>query len=419
MSGITKKDVQIKDKKYFSILLSIVPLLDVYEIPFFPISYGEVMLILYICYSLICYRKIILNRSYTNFFMYALISSLLISSISGHLNLWDWSVQWARFFIYTFLFTTIAIQMIDMESLGKSFQVVGMITAVIQLFQWGIAVLMGRVLLFIIPGSKLHYTISDYNQYVTHLLRWNGSYWRPSNFFLEPAAYAQYALIVLVICLIVPKQPKIKMSIFITIAIIVSQSAIGVIMSFTIWVLWSTRVYKYHSLKYYLMVIILGGVAIAFFYTDNTFIQGVIERVKTIGQLGSTTGNLRVLRGWVIYLELPFFMKIFGVGMGTLGQYLIEHNIVTRFDAGLAVGNEYMNTVLRILVNTGIVGMGLFVVFVSSIYRRCRRYSQKVILFIWLILCSVTSNFLNIMYVLPLILIMSLDYAIGEEYVDN
>ncbi|SUP44760.1 Uncharacterised protein [Veillonella criceti] len=133
----------------------------------------------------------------------------------------------------------------------------------------------------------------------------------------------------------------------------------------------------------------------------------VMYRVGTIGEENSSTGSLRLLRGMAIFERLPIELQILGVGLGSLKSYLVTNFIVTIYDNNLPIGNEYMNTLSYILVNTGIVGITFFIIFVGTLFYKYQEYGKRVLIICWLFFSIASSDFLSINYVYPLMLITS------------
>lgn len=389
-----------KRVKIFSILIPLIPFLDVYELGFAPISFGEILLILFIICS---YNKhlYISNNIYGIFIIYAFTSSLVLNIMGDYFLFSDWFFKWVRVAIYTYTFLILAPRYISIKLLSKYFSIFGLIASLIQIIQSIMWYLSKKMVLFIIPFLKLHYNISNYSDYVKNIMGFNGTAWRPSGLFLEPSGFALYAIIVLILCLCFSKKVRIKTAIVVSISILLCLSSFGIIMAVIVWVYWAYKVNRNKRVIYVLIITFI----LLMLSTNSIVLNSVLYRLNTIGEEGSTTGSLRLLRGIAVFSQLPVIQKIFGVGLGNLDTYLIQNNISTIYDNELKPGSEYMNTISYILVNTGVIGFSLFLSFVLSLFNAYRQYAERLLIISWLIICITNLNFLNIGYILPLLVI--------------
>ncbi|MCC4372141.1 hypothetical protein [Limosilactobacillus reuteri] len=393
----------------FSILIPLMPLLDVYEINGVPVSFGEVFLIVFIIFSFFTLNNkiYIFSKLYLNFVLYAFILSLLLGILGDYFLFSDWIVKWIRTLIYTYTLLIMSGKYLNVRILSRGFIMVGVFISVVQIVQSLLWYGLHRMVILIIPYFKLHYVLSDYSEYYAHLMLFGGATWRPSNFFLEPADFCLYASISIICCLFISRTPKVKLSALITIAVLTSLSSFGIIMITVIWGYWIIKTQKVNGINkmFVVIVILIAFVVIA---VCTSIIQSVLYRLGTTGESGSTTGSLRLLRGLSIFAQLPTIQKIFGVGLGDLANYLIQNNITTPYDTDLKPGNEYMNTLSYILVTTGYLGFSIFLSFVVSIYVKYRKYYIRIFIICWIIASASNANFLNIEYILPLLVMISI-----------
>lgn len=415
MPRIALKDTDQANKKgiIFSLLVPLLQILDIYELPFAPVSFCEIVLIIFIVATILNRKLIIGSRIYLAFLFYSFIMSLLLGVLGRYLSFNDWFFKWARILVYSYLFFTLSLKYVLLDRVVDGFCFWGMFTSIAQILQVVIWRFFHRAIFLIIPGFRLHYAISSYSKYVENLMRWNGAGWRPSNFFLEPAQFAQFAVIVLICSMFLIPKPRFGIAIITTIAIFTSLSAVGIIMAVLLWGSWLIHVKQYNSIRYYGFAVVIIITAVIYLLNNEALLDAVKYRIGTVGEAGSTTGSLRLLRGLAIYKQLPVLLQVFGVGLGTLEQYLVNYNVRTIYDAALDAGTEYMNTLSYILVNTGGVGSIIFGAFVVSIVVKFKAYYQRIIILAWLILCAVTSNFLSIGYALPLLILFASNKSKG------
>ena len=402
------KSIMFDDKenwklRFFSFFIPILPFLNIYELNFAPISYGEVLLIFFIIISFNS-KLTISNNIYFAFLFYAFTFSIILGILGDYFTISDWLFKWVRIIMYSYTFLFLAKKYINVELISNYFEKIGLVVSIIQIIQASLWYLFHRAIILVLPFLKLHYIISNYGDYLKNIMAYNGTTWRPSGPFLEPADFSLYACICLICCLFLKKKVNLKSALIITASTIMSFSSFGILMTVFIWLYWVIKANKYSNAYKFISILIFLAV-LMFLLSNRLIIQSVMYRIGTIGQEGSTTGSLRLLRGLAIYNQLPTIKKIFGVGLGNLATYLIKYNITTPYDLTLKPGNEYMNTISYILVNTGIVGTTIFVSFIVSLFHYFREYYKRILIICWIIICLTNSNFLNIGYVLPLIIL--------------
>lgn len=393
--------------KFFSFLIPLLPFLDVYELGFAPVSISEVLLIFFILIS-VSGSLYFSSKNYVVFIVYAFITSLILNIFGDYFSFSDWFFKWIRIGIYSYTFLCLSKKYIEIGELSKFFTRFGLVESILQIFQAIAWYVFHYSIILIIPFLKLHYVISDYNEYVTHIMEYGGSVWRPSGLFLEPADLALYGCLALICCLFYSEKPKIKIALIITISVLMSLSSFGIILILIIWLYWVFKANKNNAV-YKLSSIFIVFSALIILIINGTIASSVFYRIGTIGQSGSTTGSLRLLRGLAIFNQLSNFHKMFGVGLGDLDTYLIKFGVTTQYDTTLKPGNEYMNTMSYILVNTGLVGFGIYLSFIVSIFIKFKAYYKRILIISWVIICISNSNFLNISYILPLVILYGRD----------
>lgn len=417
------KEFNLKSSNYlivaFSCLVPLFSILAVYEIPVLPISITEIVLIAFIIFSFYSNQLFLKQYSliYIVFLLYGFMSSIILSIGINYWMIDDWFFKWARIFIYSYTLLILTYRYLDLSCCVKMFQYVGCIVSIVQILQSVMWYIFKIPIVFIIPGAKLHYSISEYSEYINHIMNYGGALWRPSNLFLEPAHFTQFGIIALICCLFIPRNPKMHYAVLISLAIFLSGSGLGVFSTIIVWILFNIGNFNKKSIRYYLFGLLVIISIIIFLVLNEDYFQGILYRFGTVSDSGSSTGTLRLLRGISIYSQLPILYQIFGTGFGNLKSYLIGNGITTIYDGDMDLGNEYMNTFSFILVNTGIIGFVLFILFIAYLLFYCKEFYKKVLLFCWGILCLGTSNFLSYGYILPLMMLMATKKRInnGED----
>ena len=235
---------------------------------------------------------------------------------------------------------------------------------------------------------------------------------RFSSFFSEPAHFAQFLLPLLCYFLFSDRETyrkKIIWSVIIVFVLLLLRSGNGVLGLLTIFIAYGiyTVAFKSWSIKKILLLLfaiplfLYLGVA----YSQSEAGAALLERSSSIGMSSEAgyhgSGYLRTWRGWLLYADLPLKGKIFGVGdnqnlVTSINQSSIWADFVDENDT-------YMNGIQAILVNTGLVGASIFLVFLFSLWKG-NTYEGKIQVLVLIVLSLISANYLTETMVLSLLL---------------
>ena len=222
---------------------------------------------------------------------------------------------------------------------------------------------------------------------------------RSSSVFLEPAHFAQYILpyYCIVVCRNINERILSKELLLLSITLIILQSGSGYLgMLVILFSILSFKNFVPFNIKCVIIIAFVCVICIvAVFYVDNTFILAILSRIDEITSLdvkafGSQSGFLRIWRGYFIYDNLSVIHKIFGVGIGSF-EYV--SNLV--YIPGVRYEGSFMNGIQTLLVSGGIVGAGLFIMF---IYKICKKMNHAGVL---IIICMMAMFFIEHMMFTP------------------
>lgn len=157
---------------------------------------------------------------------------------------------------------------------------------------------------------------------------WNNSVLRPCGFFSEPQTYSSYMAPLLFILI---HDRKYKSAIFLSIGMILCGSSLGISITFIAW--FYLILSREMSRTKKVLLILLGLLfVIVFMNVEVLFeVRGKIEDVfksfnsYSVGNMVgiySYSNYLRVVKGWVTLIEMPFFDKLIGIGKDSFGVYL-------------------------------------------------------------------------------------------------
>lgn len=194
--------------------------------------------------------------------------------------------------------------------------------------------------------------------------RWG---FRASSLFLEASYFSLFTLPAVPL-LLYRREKKITRSIeliVICIALVFStaNSALaGLIIIFTVYLFGRTEHLSSRKTmsRILIVVVAIGLIVMYFYFSENA--NFFARRFQSGGSL-----NNRIIRGLIVYKELPVFHKIFGVGLNNLEPYMLANNITTLYDE---VNLNYSCSMVQTLDYSGIAGMIVFVGYLISLYRK-------------------------------------------------
>ena len=128
----------------------------------------------------------------------------------------------------------------------------------------------------------------------------------------------------------------------------------------------------------------------------------------------SISGYVRVLRGFELFAGFPIFNKLFGVGVGNVGNFISEHNI-----QGSVIVEQthplytYLNGVHYSLISGGIVGTIIYLKFLlSGGHNKLHSY-----VFWWVVgLSFVSALYLSPTWLIMIVVLMSQKKYKNKKY---
>ena len=222
---------------------------------------------------------------------------------------------------------------------------------------------------------------------------------RSSSVFLEPSHFAQYIIPFLTLYLFRKKNNVYFMAIFITLILLALKSGVGLILSSIVWVVWFLKSKKW---KLYLLLVFLMSPLLMFVinsFLNTGYASDLLERLNEISfdANSNVSGFIRIFRGYVLWNDMDFMSKIFGVST----NYVLG-NLVTYYNSYWLFSEElYLNTFQSKLVYAGILGVFLYIYWLYSVFRKSD-VCGKVLMFVLLVLMLMESVNLSLilMYVL-------------------
>lgn len=377
--------------KTLGAIFALSPILGIYMIGIPILSLSQILLL---SISLICLggcRKKV-KVFFSSFIIYALVITFLrlpLSWVVMNDSIHD-VLSLILFYIILFSVVTYA----DYETFKKTIQRLGIVCLVFFIVQY-ILFLFDIRISGIIPFLPL----SNEEPTTTFIAKQIGRD-RLSALFEEPAHYSEFMIIFLIFVLFSDKQ-NIRMKILallISFTIYLTGSATGFAMVVIVWLFW-VFIFQLRSSKH--KTLYLLGVSFILFVSvvmavRSEGIMNIFGRFSEIsGEVSGEHGRssyIRVVRGYIPFIESNFLYKIFGNGLGNLLGY-IKSNPHSSYLMLTDYNPKWINGVQYLLFSTGIVGSILYFSQVLKFYFKTSAIGKMLIVCLVLMFLSSDSFF--------------------------
>ena len=330
----------------------------------FSMNYGEVFFIALLPMILLMaktYKIIRLPSSYYLFWFYV---ALLLIIDSGEFKI-TYLIPGGIAFTLFSLLLGVTSKFLDVKHLYNIMKCIFIAASIVFILQSLGLMPSEYSICFILPISDhLAYSNVDYDALMA--LREHGT--RPASIFLEPAYFAIYSCIFLILELFYKAGENrlfTKFSLLIILQLLFLRSGCALLGLGTVLLVKSIFYLKYskRSIGYFVLAIPFFLIAI-YYYFSSEIGSELLERTQEFSTEGSS-GYQRVFQGYFIYDYLPSFNKIFGISTTKLSNMYIPF-LSVRSDGEVSM---FTNGFFTLLIRTGIVGFLLFVYTYIRIYK--------------------------------------------------
>lgn len=190
--------------------------------------------------------------------------------------------------------------------------------------------------------------------------------YRASSLFLEPSYFTFFSLPA--VCLLLYQNVKShfdKITLITTIVAIALSTAssgiIGVVIIFSCFLFGRSNQNLTRRFGVAIAAILLSVGYLTIFESASTW---TINRLISGGSI-----NERIVRGLLVYEQLPFVNKIIGVGLNNLGAYMQANDIATMYDEA---NLNYASSIVQTLNYSGIVGELSLLGYYYHMFCKCR-----------------------------------------------
>ena len=225
---------------------------------------------------------------------------------------------------------------------------------------------------------------------------------RPSSFFAEPAAYVNAMTPLEFMAL---RRKDFKWAIFSTIAILLTGSTVGVILSIVLWTL--EMISRDISFQKRVSTVIISGVIIFLFMNYDIFNVSLTKLLKVAS--GESTFGSRVLTGFEIIRRQSIFELIIGTNYNDVATFVSNH--ISEFANSQVVmvywrsQRLFLNTFSRLIFQYGIIGLVLFL-YPLILYLKQPNYKAKNLIRMVLIAIFGQTMLFNAYYFMMIILLL-------------
>ena len=219
---------------------------------------------------------------------------------------------------------------------------------------------------------------------------------RSCSLFSEPAHFAQFLLPLFAIELFYDKERRhFLFAIIIGLTLLLLQSGnglFGLIVVLLSAVLYFRKIKKRNAFFMFLLYVAIVLVA-GFYFINSEMGNSMLGRQEELSinyEGGSMSGFLRVWRGYYVFSDYSFYEKIFGCPD-------ITTQIAHIRSTGLLIGTSaelYFNAFQKILLNTGFIGVIMFVFIVVNLWRN-NSFCGRVILFTFVVLSFIAAIYMS------------------------
>lgn len=393
-------------QKIFTSYVIILPILNIYCSHYInALRIGEIVGVFMAILLLAATKSkfVLSNIEYWIAIAYIFFQSIVLTGFIPTYTISDTFVRLGRVLFYTYFALRLAPSFFNWEFGVNLYIKLSVLCSLVLITQFVVLQVSFKFVPFVLPGMNLSTNFSNSEEYYHSLIQginWYGKGLRCSGFFLEPAHFCEFVIFSLVFLLSAKKS---KTNLFcigiIGFSILISGSAIGF---FSFAFIYITSIFHRVTAKKILFSFLILILAISISYYLNLFDKAFYRLSTVSSTVEATTGNLRLLRGYVIYNEMPLFYKIFGMGFGNYENFVEYYNIQTMFDTFLPRSNEFMNGISVILTSGGIIGISIYLAFFIKIYFRLD-YVRKIIFFVFVLILFSSNIFYKETYMLGLV----------------
>lgn len=288
---------------------------------------------------------------------------------------------------------TIIAKHLDKDALYRCWKVLGLIVCAVVVYQF--------FQIFFLHQSVLPIRLLPVkSEQLMRLENWTELSQRPVAFFTEPAMVVAFLTPVLFFA---QQKKEWWVSTIVSVAILLSGSTSGVI---ALTVMWGVFLFSYKISKTSRVVLILLFVAAVFVFLNSSIFSSSLGKINY--ELSGESGNMnvRVMRGWWVYAVLDTRFQLFGITDYDLSSFIYRYAPEFTWQTGYEE-HFYLNTVQRILIQTGVVGAVLYIWMLIKLWMSINKLVWPYLSVVIVSMFFASNFFANGLFVLQYIVILS------------
>lgn len=363
----------------YSCFIAFLPIISIYASGIPGLTLGDVCLILLFFFSVISSKKSNtiggtdksrVIRTFLILAFYYLVSFCCSTILQPNPPIVEMSIRIIRFLFYIIVLLELSKKYFDYEIASKWVRRISVAATFYVVLQYILYFKYSYILkgyLQSIPIYLKEYSVIDYAE------RYQWHFFRASSFFLEPAHYAQFAVLGLCFALTgytQKNQYSLINAILISIGIILSTSIQGIIITAILWLIWIPVIYSRNRNKKGIMTvyILLVCLPVLMYYMLGTdVVQNTLSRITEGKSQDMSAYNAR-FGGVTAINSLKGIFFLIGKGFGQVPEEL------------------WMNSAAYVWYGTGIIGIALTFYLLIKCFIVSKTYAAKLVCFIYLIL---------------------------------
>lgn len=356
---------------------------------------GNVMLTYCILFSGYCvakYSELPTFRPLTVYTLWYVAVLLATVLIFGHVADRPYFMKLIQIVISGFCVAIIA-KHLDKEALYKSWKILGLIVCAVVAYQFfQIFVLHHSVLPIRLLPVRSDELIRNEN--------WTQLSDRPVAFFSEPAVVVSFLTPVLFFA---QQKKEHLISIFVSLAILLSGSTSGVI---ALVIMWGVSLMGFKLSKTSRLLLILFFFVAVYLFLNLSFFQDSIEKI--LYEVSGESGNadVRVLRGYWIFATLDTRSQLFGISDYDITSYVYKYASEFTWQVGYE-NNFYLNTAHRILIQTGLFGAVLYVWMLIRLWFSSLKVVRPYLAVVIISMFFASNFYINGLFVMQFVILLA------------
>ena len=374
--------------KYYTIFLSILPLIVMYRVPGTSLAMATVLTFLGLIFATMSLLKRKIRVPFSIIFPLILYFFYVTTR-----STWQFTVLIIAVFIHILAITT---GVVDERLFRKIIERVAVIAAICVFIQQLLNIGFGMKIPFVI-GDLFIETVKE--QY-WKLLSGEGAsnMYRPCAFFLEPSHYSQYCILGLGSCLF-SNQPNLRKALVISLGILMCTSGMGLVATIAMWGIWKFTQTSLGSLgiifKKSIIVVLLLVISV-FILDQISFTHNIISRLTADPESGDYNAINGRLWWWdAIFGNLGISDIIWGFGMENLPE------------------DAYLTGFMKQLYCYGIIGCSfLFFFLINLIFRTSLLGKACTAIYTGLLFFADLTGYVSLLFYIGTFLILYMNKSI-------